>query len=352
MLGKVHGPYLRSDGRQHVVVLLHNEDGSVKSRQTISYSKYLKELDEGLHVYESFNRPPPKRTPLAPEQIERNKSKQVMCTNCKNLTMSRLIRGVFLGYFCSDSCREKYKRKLLKKSKLIYYKQVVIPINSKKEDKYFIVIDTEVGKRIPYLISVDKCNTVITEDKNKVPLARLQFKVEDAVRVKPVPGFKKFFWISDNGLLISKRTKKILVNTTSHDGYATHVTRFGGRKGICHCFRIHRLVGLAFIPNPFNKPEINHIDCNKLNNHYANLEWVTSKENTEHAYKNGLITIYTGEDASNAKLTNDQAEQIRRLYNTGIYTHAMLADMFNVNRSVITSVLINRAYKKLSEYVI
>lgn len=55
-------------------------------------------------------------------------------------------------------------------------------------------------------------------------------------------------------------------------------------------FNVHRLVAKAFIPNHYNKPCINHIDCNPSNNYYLNLEWVTYKENNNHANHNELIS--------------------------------------------------------------
>ena len=54
-------------------------------------------------------------------------------------------------------------------------------------------------------------------------------------------------------------------------------------------FYVHRLLAKAFIPNPLNKPQVNHIDGNGLNNDINNLEWVTARENVQHAYDTGLI---------------------------------------------------------------
>lgn len=79
---------------------------------------------------------------------------------------------------------------------------------------------------------------------------------------------------------------------------------------------IHRLVAQAFIPNPENKPEVNHIDGNKQNNHVSNLEWTTRSENEKHAYDSGLH-CKKGEKNSMAKLTEREVLEIRYLYEQG-----------------------------------
>jgi hypothetical protein len=86
-------------------------------------------------------------------------------------------------------------------------------------------------------------------------------------------------------------------------------------KGCKHLY-IHRLIALHFIPNPKFKPEVNHIDGNKRNYHYTNLEWVTHSENIRHGHKIGISKV--SENISMSILTNEQVEYIRDRYKNGI----------------------------------
>lgn len=72
---------------------------------------------------------------------------------------------------------------------------------------------------------------------------------------------------------------------------------------------LHRLVASSFIPNPDNKPCVNHKDGDKKNNHVNNLEWVTHKENTKHAIDNGLIK-QQGKNEGRLKYTNQQCKVV------------------------------------------
>jgi len=69
----------------------------------------------------------------------------------------------------------------------------------------------------------------------------------------------------------------------------------GGYYTVCLCkgnikksYKVNRLIAITFIPNPENKPQVNHKDGNRLNDDVSNLEWATAKENNQHALDNGL----------------------------------------------------------------
>jgi hypothetical protein len=73
---------------------------------------------------------------------------------------------------------------------------------------------------------------------------------------------------------------------------------------------VHKEVARAFIPNPENKPEVNHLDGDKNNCLPGNLAWATRLENIEHAFKTGLIVPAVGQKQSNTRLTDDQVREI------------------------------------------
>ena len=105
---------------------------------------------------------------------------------------------------------------------------------------------------------------------------------------------------------------------------------------------IHRLVAEKYIANPMNKPQVNHIDGNKLNNKVDNLEWVTNKENRLHAVKKGLHI--SGECCSWAKLTSIDVLYIRE-HNE--ITSKELSNKFNVSVMTIRDIRQNKTWKHL-----
>lgn len=99
---------------------------------------------------------------------------------------------------------------------------------------------------------------------------------------------------------------------------------------------LHRLIAQLFIPNPENKPQINHIDGNKLNNAVSNLEWVTNQENKDHAVKMGLV-MRRDKNCPQQKLSTDQCLQIRYLVSIG-YRQSEIGRMFNVRQQTISKI--------------
>jgi len=115
---------------------------------------------------------------------------------------------------------------------------------------------------------------------------------------KDITGFEGFYMVSNTGKV--KSLDRWIVNSKGSLRFfkgcniPPKLNRVGylrcpiSKEGRCYFKILSRLVAMAFIPNPENKPEVNHKDGNKLNNKASNLEWSTVSENRKHAWDLGL----------------------------------------------------------------
>lgn len=120
------------------------------------------------------------------------------------------------------------------------------------------------------------------------------------------------------------------------------------KDGKCKHHYVHRLVASTFIPNPNNYTEINHIDCDKLNNSVLNLEWCSRKMNLLHSYNKGLKR--KGELHGAHKLSNTDVIKIR--HSRGLFSLKELAEKYGVAMSTISAIQNKRTWKEGDNYEI
>lgn len=104
-------------------------------------------------------------------------------------------------------------------------------------------------------------------------------------RGKDIQWYEWLYDITESWVITNIKTWTIIKHTKSHYWYM-HIKIYKNWKGKSE--KVHRLLAQAFIPNPDNKPQVNHINWIKSDNRLENLEWVTAKENIQHAFKIGL----------------------------------------------------------------
>lgn len=164
------------------------------------------------------------------------------------------------------------------------------------------------------------------------------YKISNLGRIKSLPGILT----TKNGV-IKPRYNKIKNQTIKSNGYLSVMLSI---DRINYRFHVHRLVALAFIPNPENKPEVNHKKPIKTNNIINNLEWNTKLENVRHSVLNNLN--HRGETSPNAKLTKEKVIALRRLYRMNPNFNKMyIAKKLGVEDTTIHKIIRNQRWKHL-----
>ena len=160
---------------------------------------------------------------------------------------------------------------------------------------------------------------------------------------KNVVGYEDFYEVSNLGNV--RRKSKNLKSFISPHGYRTLSL---SKNGDCKSKIVHRLVAEAFLNNIEGKEQVNHKDCNKINNHVDNLEWMTSSENSLHASKNGLHRNQNGENNNMSKLTEKEVLHIRELIERGMSAYKVHKDYYpHLHQQTIYGIKQKRLWKNI-----
>lgn len=159
---------------------------------------------------------------------------------------------------------------------------------------------------------------------------------------KPIPGYEAVYDVSENGVVwrLWKSGDRPLKNSVSARGYER--VQLSTRNRTADYF-VHRLVAAAFLgPRPHDMC-VNHKDGNKRNNHWTNLEYVTTKDNELHAVTNGLKAC--GERHGRSRFTRDQVVLIRQRAIAGESKYE-LAMEFDTSWNQINNIVSGRTWRR------
>jgi hypothetical protein len=177
---------------------------------------------------------------------------------------------------------------------------------------------------------------------------------------RPIRGYEEFYQVSNMGRVRSHDRRierppkgpwlqkgRILKPGRNRDGYRTVALTDDCSRA---CFLVHRLVAYEFIPNPKNKPEVNHIDGTPGNDWVKNLEWATRREQCLHAIR--VLRRWNRKGGGNGvdnhfhKLTEDQVNQIRFMLSCG-ESQKSIAAKFSVHFSTISCIKTRKSWAHL-----
>lgn len=155
---------------------------------------------------------------------------------------------------------------------------------------------------------------------------------------RDIVGYEGLYEFDEELNVYNKKTGKSMKPYLDKDGYAIINLKQKHRK-------VHRLIAITFIPNPDNKPEVNHINGIRNDNRIENLQWVTRTENNRHSWTLGN-QCNKGEKHPQSKLTNQIVKEIFELTELG-WTQQKIADKINLHQSTISDVLRKKTWSHI-----
>lgn len=163
---------------------------------------------------------------------------------------------------------------------------------------------------------------------------------------KDVVGYEGIYFVSNIGNVKRRRKRCALKSTINKYGYSLVVLSVNCKA---KAITTHRLVAMAFIDNPENKKEVNHINGIKTDNRVDNLEWATREENMSHAVNSGLINYdkLRGENNYNCKLSEAQARDIKFNCKKDMNTKKIFAAKHGVPIHIVNDILRGRSWEWL-----
>lgn len=159
-------------------------------------------------------------------------------------------------------------------------------------------------------------------------------------------GFPRYV-INDEGNVYFISKKRGLKKRKAYIGNVGYFRIVLSKNSIKYNKSVHRLVAEAFIPNPNNLPQINHKDGNKLNNSVSNLEWISSRGNQLHALNNKLYNTAVGESYHRSNLVENDIIEIRKLWDSNLYTQLELGNIFKTTKSTINHIVNRYTWRHL-----
>jgi hypothetical protein len=160
---------------------------------------------------------------------------------------------------------------------------------------------------------------------------------------------KTDYIISSNGQIYSLKTNKILKQEISNCGYCRVSLSYKIKKKTTNRkMSVHRLVALVFIDNPDHKPQVNHINGDKLDNCVENLEWVTPSENDYHAYMMGLKPYKYGSKSHLHKYLEKDVIKACDMMESGNYDINEISEKTGISTSMLYLIKIRHSWVDVS----